>query len=313
MKYIIKKIITLIMTLLLVSIFTFTAFQLIPGDSATAILGMEATEDAKEALREELGLNKSIPERYLNWLLDAIKGDFGTSIQYSDMPVHELIRDRLTVTVYLALISFAFIIIISIPLGILTSKKKDGFLDRVITFFTQLSMAVPPFVLGIMIILLFGIILKWFTPGKFVHPSDSLFGFFRFIIFPAIAVAIPKVAMLVKFLRSSILRQKDMDYVRTAKSKGMKEDDILYHHVLKNALIPVITFLAMMLADLLAGIILIEQVFNLPGLGRQLVVAIGGRDFSVVQAIILYIAAVVVVINFIVDILYQWIDPRVAN
>jgi len=311
MKYIIKKVFTLIITLLLVSIFTFTAFQIIPGDSATAALGMEATDEAINAYREEMGLNKSIPVQYVTWLSKAIAGDFGTSAQY-EMPVSKLISDRLPVTVWLAVISFLLIIIISLPLGILAAKQKDRSSDRIITVLTQVSMAVPAFFLGMILSLVFGIILKWFTPGQYVNYRVDFLGFLRFMIFPAIAIAIPKIAMLVRFLRSSILRQMNLDYVRTARSKGMKENDILYQHVLKNALIPVITFLAMVLADILAGAILIEQVFNLPGLGRLLLVAISTRDYFVVQAIILYIATIVVVINFVIDLLYQWIDPRVS-
>lgn len=311
MKYSIKKIITLIITLCLVSIFTFTAFQIIPGDSASIALGMNATEKDLLDYREEMGLNQSIPVRYVTWITNIIQGDFGNSVQYK-MPVSKLISDLMPVTIWLAVLSFLLILILSLPLGILAAKKKDGFVDRMITLVTQVTMAIPPFFMGMIISLVFGIILKWFTPGKFVNIKDSFPRFILFMIFPAIAVAIPKIAMLVKFLRSSILRQLNLDYVRTARSKGMKENDILYRHVLKNALIPVITFMGMMLADILAGTILIESVFNLPGLGRTLVVAMSRRDFAVVQTIILYIATVVVVINFIVDLLYQWIDPRVS-
>lgn len=311
MGYTIKKIITLIITLFLVSIFTFTAFEIIPGDAALSALGMDATEDAIRALREELGLNQSLPTRYLRWVDGVLRGDFGVSSQYK-IPVSQLIRDRLPVTVWLALISFIMIVIVSLPLGLLASRKKDGLMDRIITLITQISMSIPSFFLGIMITLLFGFVLKWFVPGQFIRPREGFTQFIKFIIFPAMAVAIPKIAMLVKFLRSSIVRQMELDYVRTARSKGMKESTILYRHVLKNALIPVITFMAMILADVMAGTILIEQVFNLPGLGRLLVVTISNRDFAVVQAIILYIATVVVISNFVVDVLYQWIDPRVS-
>lgn len=310
MKYILKKGITLIITLFIVSIFTFTMFQVIPGDSALSALGMSATEQQLEDYREAMGLNKSLPIRYGIWLSKAITGDFGTSVQYK-IPVSQLIRDRLPVTIWLAVISFILIIIVSLPLGIVSAKKKNHPSDHVITTLTQVSMAIPAFFLGMILSYIFGVILKWFTPGKYVSYSESFTGFLSFMIFPAIAIAIPKIAMLVKFLRSSILRQMKLDYVRTARSKGMKEQDILYKHVLKNALIPVITFLAMMLADIMAGAILIEQVFNLPGLGRTLLVAISNRDFNVVQAIILYIATVVIGINFAVDLLYQRIDPRV--
>lgn len=312
MKYIIKKVFTLIITLFLVSIFTFTAFQVIPGDTALSALGINASEQAIKAYREELGLNKNLPQRYFSWLGKTVRGDFGSSTQYNGMPVKQLIRDRLPVTIWLALLSFLLIIIISLPLGILAAKRKDGLLDRLITIITQVNMAIPSFFLGMIISLVFGIILKWFVPGKYVSMKDNFLGFLRFMIFPAIAIAVPKIAMLEKFLRSSIIRQTEQDYVRTARSKGMKENDILTKHILKNALIPVITFLAMMLADILAGAILIEQVFNLPGLGRALLMAISTRDFNVVQIIVLYIAVVVIIINFIVDLIYQWIDPRVS-
>lgn len=312
MKYIIKKVFTLIITLFLVSVFTFTAFQVIPGDTALSALGISASEQAIKAYREELGLNKSLPQRYFSWLGKTVRGDFGTSTQYNGMPVKQLIRDRLPVTIWLAALSFLLIIIISLPLGILAAKRKDGLLDRLITIITQVNMAIPSFFLGMIISLVFGIILKWFVPGKYVSMKDNFLGFLRFMIFPAIAIAVPKIAMLEKFLRSSIIRQTEQDYVRTARSKGMKENDILTKHILKNALIPVITFLAMMLADILAGAILIEQVFNLPGLGRALLMAISTRDFNVVQIIVLYIAVVVIIINFFVDLIYQWIDPRVS-
>lgn len=311
MNYVLKKIITLIITIFLITVFTFTAFEVIPGDSVLTILGMDATEERIQEYREALGYNQSIPVRYINWLKAAMKGDFGTSVKPVQMPVNQLIKDRLPVTISLAFLAFIMIIIVSLPLGIYTARKKDKFIDRIILIFNQIGMAIPPFFLGMILSLVFGVILKWFVPGKFIGPEENFFEFMKYLIFPAIAVAIPKIAILVKFLRSSILRQMELDYVRTARSKGLKEKEILYKHVLKNALIPVITLMAMILADILAGTILVEQVFNLPGLGRLLVVAISNRDFSVVQAIILYIAIVVVGINFMVDILYQWIDPRV--
>ena len=314
MKYNIKKLTTLIVSLLFASVLTFIAFQIIPGDSALNALGMDATEEQLEEYREAMGLNKSIPVRYINWLKDALRGDFGYSSQYQmQMKVSALIRDRLTVTLWLAVLSFFLIVVISIPLGILSARKKNGILDSFITLVTQVFMSIPSFFLGMLITLIFGIILRWFTPGNYISPGENFGIFLRFMIFPAIAVAIPKIAMMVKFLRSSLLREMELDYVRTAKSKGMTNINILFRHILKNALIPVITFLAMMLADILAGTILVEQVFNLPGLGRLLVSSIANRDYAVVQAIVLYIASVVIIINFLVDIVYQWIDPSVRR
>jgi len=314
MKYTLKKSVTLIVSLLITSVLTFTAFQIIPGDSALNALGMDATEEQLERYREEMGLNKSLPVRYINWLKGALKGDFGYSTQYQmQMKAGTLIKERLIVTIWLAVMSFLLIVVISIPLGIFSAGKKNGILDSFITLITQFFMSVPPFFLGMLITLIFGIILKWFTPGSYINPGENFGQFLRFMIFPAIAVAVPKIAMTVKFLRSSLLREMELDYVRTAKSKGMTKARILIRHILKNALIPVITFLAMMLADILAGAILVEQVFNLPGLGRLLVSSISNRDYAVVQAIILYIVSVVIIINFIVDLIYQWIDPRVKR
>ena len=314
MKYTLKKSVTLIVSLLITSVLTFTAFQIIPGDSALNALGMDATEEQLERYREEMGLNKSLPVRYINWLKGALKGDFGYSTQYQmQMKAGTLIKERLIVTIWLAVMSFLLIVVISIPLGIFSAGKKNGILDSFITLITQFFMSVPPFFLGMLITLIFGIILKWFTPGSYINPGENFGQFLRFMIFPAIAVAVPKIAMTVKFLRSSLLREMELDYVRTAKSKGMTKARILIRHILKNALIPVITFLAMMLADILAGAILVEQVFNLPGLGRLLVSSIANRDYAVVQAIVLYIVTVVIIINFLVDLIYQWIDPRVKR
>ncbi len=172
-------------------------------------------------------------------------------------------------------------------------------------------MAVPAFFLGIIITLIFGRILRWFSPGGYVSPGEDFFGYLSYMLFPAISVAIPKIAMTVKFLKTSVLRELKLDYVRTARSKGNTERAILWGHVLKNALIPVITFMGMVVADVLAGSIVVEQVFNLPGVGRLLITAISNRDYPVVEAVVVYIASVVLIVNFIVDLLYQKVDPRV--
>lgn len=312
MKYIIKKFSALIITLFVISFLSFFAFQVIPGDSALVSLGTNATKEELESRREELGYNKSIPERYLNWLTKALKGDFGDSTSYN-MPVNQLLAGKFSVTIGLGMMSILFIVIISVPIGILSSKRNQDSSKIGISLLMQIGMAIPPFFLGMIITLLFGLILKWFTPGNYIPPSEHFFGYIRFMIFPALAIAIPKIAMMVKFLRSSIDRQLALDYVRTAKSKGNTKTQVLYHHVLKNACIPVITFLGMMIAEVMAGSIVIEQVFNMPGLGRLLVVAISNRDFMVVQVIILYIAALVMIVNFLVDIAYQWVDPRLRR
>lgn len=311
MKYLIKKFLTLIITLLLISFLTFAAFSVIPGDAALNKLGDEATEEQIMALREEMGLNDPLLVRYVKWLAAALQGDFGKSYHYEEMTVSSLLADRLPVTVLLAAISFALILLFSIPIGIFSARFSGSWIDVLINQLSQFVMAVPAFFLGILLTYIFGLVLHFFQPGNFVHPTEDLGACVKYLFFPAVAVALPKIAMVVKYLRNSVISELNKDYVRTAASKGNTENAVLYAHVLKNAMIPVITFLAMVIADILAGSIVVEQVFSAPGIGRLLITSISSRDYPVVQAIVLYVTSVVVIINFIVDVLYQLLDPRV--
>lgn len=310
MKFIVKKIITLVITLFFISIVAFLAFQIIPGDPVLSLLGMNATEAQIEAMREQLGLNAPLVIRYGNWIAGLFKGDFGLSYHYQ-IPVADLLKDKFPVTLALAGITILFIIILAVPFGILNAKFMEKKFGRLLQIVNQIIMAIPSFFLGILITLLFGLILKWFTPGKYISYTESLSGFFAYLIAPAVAIAIPKAAMIVKFLQNSVFSQRQSDYVRTAFSKGNTENRVLYVHILKNACIPVVTILGMMIAEVMAGSIVVEQVFGLPGLGRLLVASIEVRDYPVVQVIIIYIAAVVVIVNGAVDILYRLLDPRI--
>ncbi len=318
MKYFIKKLITLIMTLFLVSVAAFLAFQIIPGDVVTSILGTEATPEREEQLREELGLNKPPVERYFNWVTDVLRGDLGESYRFSKsmnemMPVAELIGDKLPVTLWLAAVSLVLIIVIAIPLGVLWARSSSHFLDAVLGVVTQVSMAVPSFFLGILVTYLFGILLKFFAPGSYVSYQEDFGGFLKYLLFPALSIAIPKIAMTARFLRNSMLTELQADYVRTAYSKGCTKRRVMYGHVLRNAMMPVVTFLGMIIAEIVAGSIVIEQVFGLPGIGRLLISSISTRDFPVVEILILYITFVVIFVYFLVDILYRVIDPRISE
>lgn len=311
LKYIIRRIITLIISLVLISMVTFAAFSVIPGDVVLAKLGTNATPERITELRDQLGLDDPFPIRYAEWLKDALQGDFGESLQYTGYSVQSLLGQRLPYTLALCLLSFVIILAFSIPLGVLAARKKDTWLDGIITTLTQVTMAIPSFFLGIILTFIFGVLLRLFQPGRFISPTQDFFGSMRFLLLPAVATALPKIAMTVKFLRNSILNETSKNYVRTGRMKGSSESRILYTHVLKNALIPVVTFLGLVLADVLAGNIIVEQVFNVPGLGRLLVTAISNRDFPVVQAVVLFITAFVIVVNFAVDMIYKLIDPRV--
>jgi len=318
MKYLGKKIATLIMTLFVVSAAAFIAFQIIPGDVVTSILGTEATPEREAQLREELGLNAPPVARYFRWVGGVLQGDLGFSYRYAKnmnemMPVAELIGDKLPITLSLAAISLALIVVVSIPLGVLWARSRNRVLDAALGVITQASMAVPSFFLGIIVTYLFGMVLKCFVPGGYVSYEKDMGGFLFYLLFPAMAIALPKAAMTARFLRNSMLTEMRADYVRTARSKGCSERRVMYSHVLRNAMMPVITFLGMIIAEIVAGSIVVEQVFSLPGIGRLLISSISTRDLPVVEILILYITFVVIFVYFLVDILYRVIDPRISS
>ena len=313
MKYLIKKFIALIITLLVISMLTFIAFSLIPGDAVLSRLGINATPEAIANMRAQMGLDDPVIIRYFRWLAGALHGDFGQSMRYSTMTVSQLISSRLPVTIIMAVMSLIIIALISLPLGMLSARVSGKWLDGLISQVTQVIMSIPSFFLGILLTVVFGLIFKVFDVGGYVSPDNDFWGCVHFLILPATAVPLPRIAMVVKYLRNSVVTEMKKDYVRTAVSKGAGKRWVLYRHVLRNALIPVITFVAMVVAEILAGSLVIEQVFNIPGMGRLLVSSISTRDYPVVQAAVLYITAIVVIINFIVDALYQVADPRIRN
>lgn len=301
----------MILTLLAVTFFVFLSFHVISGDPATSMLGTEATPQKVAALREELGLNDPVLVQYGRWAAGLLHGDMGTSYSYR-MPVTGMVANKIPVTITLTLMAFVLMVVISIPLGIYTAKHEGGVVDRIIYIINQIIMAIPPFFSGILITLIFGRIFKLFTPGGYVSYEKDFAGFIGYLFFPAAAIALPKAAMAVKLLRSSVIKEAKLDYVRTAYSRGNRTNDVLYKHVLKNALIPVVTFLGMALADMIAGSIIIEQVFSIPGLGRILLTSISNRDYPVVMAVIVCIAVLVLVVNMAVDLIYGLIDPRIT-
>ncbi len=311
MNFYLRKIVSFVLTILCVALLSFIMFQVLPGDAAIARLGTEATPEAIEALRVEYGYDRPVGERFVTWLKGAAHGDFGMSMRYEGISVNELIGARLPVTLTLAGMSIALIALISLPVGLLCAARPGGLADRVSETVSITLMAIPSFVTGLLITLIFGIWFKAFTPGGYTDPSVNTAKFIRFMIFPAISVAIPKIAMTVQYMKAGVKEQLACDYVRTAKAKGNTLHGVMWKHVFKNSMMPVITFIGLIVAEVLAGSIMIEQVFNLPGMGRLLVNSIANRDFNVVQAIVVYIASSVLLVNLIVDIVYKIIDPRV--
>lgn len=304
-----RKTISLILTLLCFAFVAYMAFQIIPGDSVTKMLGTEATAEQTAALREELGLNRPVIERFGSWLTDLLRGDLGESYSYH-LPVSQIIADKLPVTAALSVLAFTLVLLISFPVGILSSRFSWSFLDSIAVVLIQITMSIPPFFFGIIFSTVFGLVLRFFTPGKFISLAQDPVAFWKFLFFPALAIALPKSAMTIKLLRNSIFNEHFEDYVRTAYSRGNNRDRTLRVHILRNALIPVITFLALTFSDIVAGSIIIEQVFVIPGIGRLLLVSISNRDFPVVLAIVMIIAAVVILMNYLADVLCQIVDPR---
>ncbi len=307
--HIVRKTVSLILTMFLFSFTAFMAFQIIPGDSVTAMLGTEATPEQIAAMRAELGYDKPLIVQYGKWVSGFIHGDLGTSLGYK-LPVAEIIRDKIPVTAALSVLAFLIVLIVSFPLGILYAKLMGSPINSLLMGINQVIMSIPPFFSGIIFTFVFGIWLHFFTPGHFVTREQDALGFWKYLFFPALAIALPRCAMTIKLLRSSILTEMIKDYVRSGTSRGNSQDRLLYVHVLRNALIPVITFLAMTFSNIVAGSIIVEQIFVIPGIGRLLLVSISNRDYPMVLTIVMIIALVVILMNYLADLLCQIVDPR---
>lgn len=310
MSYVIRRFIFLIITLVLISIITFLVFQILPGDPARVMLGPEADQTQILNLKRELGLDQPAYLQYLHLIEGFISGNMGESLRFS-RPVLELIMTRLPVTISLAVLSLIIVVIVSIPLGIFSAKRANKMSDFVLSSVTQVGMAVPTFFVGMLLILFVGMTFKFFAPGGYVPWSESFTRALGSLFLPALTIAIPQIAISFRYIRNAILEQSKLEYVRTAHGKGVSERLVLYKHVLRNSMIPVLTVFGLILAEVIAGTIVVEQVFNLPGIGRLLITSVNYRDFPVVQGIVLYIALVVVLINFLVDFLYAALDPRI--
>ena len=310
MKGICKKILSVVVTLLIVSFLVFSSFALISGDPASRKLGTNGTPEQIAVLREEMGLNAPLPVRYFRWISGMVRGDMGQSYTYTE-PVSGLVGASIPVTASLALLAFVLTVVIAIPLGIYTAKHENSVIDRVLLVFNQIVMSLPPFFSGIIISAVFGMTLKWFVPGAYVSYRSSVTGFLAYLFWPALCIAVPKAAMTVKMLRASLLEEAAKDYIRTAYSKGNTVNGVMYGHLLRNAVLPVVTFLGMVLADMIAGSIVVETIFSVPGVSNILINSISNRDYPVVLAIITGMALLIMLINLFVDLLYSLIDPRI--
>jgi peptide/nickel transport system permease protein len=304
-----RRLASLALTLLLASAAVFIVLEVLPGDPALLILGTEAREDTLAALRTEMGLDRPAPERYLGWIAGLITGNLGTSHTYG-VPVGELIGDRLAVTLPLAVLALALSTAIALPLGLFAALHRNRPGDYAVMAFSQLGIAVPNFWVGIMLTLFFAVFLGWFASGGFPGWEAGPAAALKALVLPAVALALGEAAILARVARGAVLETLAEDYVRTARAKGLSWARVVRAHVLRNALIPITTILGLQFAFLMAGTIVVENVFYLPGLGRLLYQAVSQRDLVVVKDVVVLLTALVVAVNFVVDACYAAIDPR---
>ena len=298
-----------LVTLLVASLVVFGVLEILPGDPALLMLGMNATPEALEAMREQMGLNQPMLGRYLGWIAGLLAGDFGRSFTYSS-PVADLILERVVVSLPLALIALALSTAIAIPVGIFAAARRGRAGDTVSMGIAQLGVAVPNFWFALLLVYLFAVWLRLLPAGGFPGWSAGLWPGLKALILPAVALALPQAAILARVTRSAMLEVLGEDYIRTARAKGMPRRHVLWRHALRNAMIPVLTIMGLQFSFLLAGTIIIENVFYLPGLGRLVFQAITQRDLIVVEGVVMLLVASVVLVNLVVDILYAIVDPR---
>jgi peptide/nickel transport system permease protein len=308
--FLLKRVLTLIATLIGASIVVFLVLEILPGNAAEIMMGPEGTPEAVQALAEKLGLDRPASERYWAWVIGMLTGDLGDSYAYSS-PVSELMLERLTLTVPLALMAMSLTTVLALVVGIYAAARHNKLGDVGLMGLTQVGIAIPNFWFAILLILLFSVKLQWFSAGGFPGWSEGAWPALQSLLLPALSLAVVQAAILARITRSAVLEVMREDYVRTARAKGLSQRATLWGHVLRNAMIPVVTVMGLQSAELLAGTIVVENVFYLPGLGRLIFQSISNRDLIVVRNCVMFLATMVVVVNFIVDVLYAVIDPRV--
>jgi peptide/nickel transport system permease protein len=308
--FLFKRFITLIATLVATSVVVFLVLEILPGNAAQILMGPDASPEAVEAMAKKLGIDRPAVERYWDWVSGMLAGDLGLSYAYST-PVGELVLERLTLTVPLALMAMTLTTVLALVAGIYAAARHNKMGDVGIMGLTQVGIAIPNFWFAILLILLFSVHLKWFSAGGFPGWEEGVWQGLKALMLPALSLAVVQSAILARITRSAVLEVLREDFVRTARAKGVTQRGALWGHVLRNAMIPVVTVMGLQFAELLAGTIVVESVFYLPGLGRLIFQSISNRDLIVVRNCVMLLAAMVVIVNFVVDLLYAAIDPRV--
>jgi len=308
--FVLRRFLTLVATLLGASLIIFLVLDALPGNAAETLMGADASPDAIRALTVKLGLDQPLLTRYVHWIGGMLVGDLGNSYAYGT-PVAGLIAERLALTIPLAILSMAITVVLALAAGIYTAANHNRLGDVGVMSLTQIGIALPNFWFAILLILLFAVKLQWLSAGGFAGWDDGIWPGVKSLLLPAVSLAVVQAAILARVTRSAVLEVLREDFVRTARAKGLSRREVLWQHVLRNAMIPVMTVMGLQFANLLAGTIVIENVFYLPGLGRLIFQSIANRDLIVVRDCVMLLAGMVVVVNFVVDVLYAYIDPRI--
>jgi peptide/nickel transport system permease protein len=311
-RYVAKRLLGLVLVMWLVATLVFLILRLIPGDPVQIIAGIDVVDpEILQEMRVELGLDRPLWAQYLDWLANLARGDLGVSIR-TRTPVTELVARAFPVTLELALIAFAIGVGISIPAGVLAARKKGKMADAAITSTALVGISLPSFVLALLAILVFSVRLRWLPSTGYVSPTEDLVENLRLMILPAFTLGLVTSGILMRMMRRNLIDQMEEDYVRTARSKGAGENRVFYGHAMRNALIPYVTIAGIEAGILISGSVITETIFAIPGMGRLMIANIYDRDYPVVQGTVFVVAATYVLINFVVDLLYAWLDPRVS-
>jgi len=311
-RYALTRFISLALSLVVASLLIFFMLEIVPGDPAAYMLGLNASPETVAALRTELGLDAGPVVRYLGWVSGMLTGDFGTSYTYRT-PVAEMILDRIQVSLPLALLALALSTLIALPVGIWAASRRGSLADAGVMGATQLGVAVPNFWFAMLLVLVFAVQLRWFSAGGFPGWDAGLLAGLKALTLPAIALALPQASILARVMRSALLDTLGEDFIRTARAKGLTRGQALRRHAVRNALIPVLTIIGLQFSFLLAGAIIIENVFFLPGLGRLVFQAISQRDLVVVESVVMLLVFAVILVTFLVDLAYAAVDPRLRR
>ena len=310
-RFVLRRLAQSAVVLLGVTLVVFLLLQLVPGDPVRLALGTRYDQDTYDALRERSGLNRPLPVQYLSYVGNAITGDLGVSFR-SGQPVTSIVVERMPATLSLAVAALVFALVVAFPLGVLSAVRNGSALDHATRIFSQFGVSVPDFWMGILGIIVFAGVLGWVPPSGYTPFTEDPLDWAHHIVLPAVTVGLVTAAILTRFIRSSVLEAMSEDYVRTAQGKGLHPRVVVVRHVLRNALIPVVTVAAVQLAGLLGGVIVIEVLFAWPGIGRLTYDAVQARDYPVLQGAVLLVAALFLLVNLLVDVLYAKLDPRIS-